>query len=65
MRVSEVNDRQSYRDAEMPEMRSQHDAVQGRKFGIQMYKVRGRSDGTQQGLAFERIEATVKMTLGC
>lgn len=27
-----------------------------------MLKVRGRSDGAQQGLAFERVEATVKMT---
>jgi hypothetical protein len=27
-----------------------------------MREVRGRSDGTQQGLAFERVEASVKMT---
>jgi hypothetical protein len=27
-----------------------------------MLKVRGRSDGAQQGLAVERVEATVKMT---
>lgn len=27
-----------------------------------MLKVRGRSDGAQQGLAFERVKATVKMT---